>query len=249
VHKQITTFYVGKFVQVGTVCGYPNQPAFRQSRGFVERNFWNGYPEKTNAAYAMAKKMLLVQLQAYRKQYDFNGIYAIPANLYGPGDNFDSKTSHVIPALIKRCLDARDSDADKITVWGSGRATRDFLYVEDAAEALILFAEKWNSPEPMNFGSGHEISIHALANTVAHLTGFRGRIEWDKSKPDGQMMRVIDSSLARHDLGWRAKTELTEGLKETIAWYKIRRPLEKTLPAEKRPPPKLITESWRTPLV
>lgn len=210
---------IEKFVAIGTVCAYPKFTPVP----FKEENLWDGYPEETNAPYGLAKKMLLVQAQAYREQYGFNAIYLIPVNLYGPRDNFDLETSHVIPALIRKCLEAKGTEGSEpqpyITVWGTGKATREFLYVEDCAEAIILAAERYNKPEPVNIGAGFEISIRELVELIAKLTGFKGRIIWDTSKPDGQPRRMLDTSRAEKEFGFRAKTSLEEGLKKTIDWY------------------------------
>ncbi len=207
---------VERFVCLGTVCAYPKfVPA-----PFHEDELWNGYPEETNAPYGLAKKMLLVQLQAYREQYGFNGIYLLPVNLYGPYDNFDERTSHVIPALIKKCCEALDSGAESISCWGSGRASREFLYVEDAAAGIIAAAERYSGGEPVNLGSGQEITILELTELIAELVGFRGRIEWDTDKPDGQPRRWLDTSRAEHEFGFRASTALREGLQRTIDWYR-----------------------------
>jgi GDP-L-fucose synthase len=210
---------VGKFVTVGTVCSYPKFTPVP----FHEASLWDGYPEETNAPYGLAKKMLLVQTQAYRAQYGFNGIYLIPVNLYGPGDNFDPAYSHVIPALVKKCVDARDSGIGQITVWGTGTASREFLYVEDAATAIVLAAERYEGDEPVNLGTGQEITIRALVERIAALTGFEGELVWDPSKPDGQPRRALDTSRAQEAFGWRAATPLDEGLRATIAWYEATR--------------------------
>jgi GDP-L-fucose synthase len=206
---------VGKFVCVGTVCSYPKLAPVP----FREDDLWNGYPEETNAPYGLAKKMLLVQLQSYRQEFGFPGIYLLPVNLYGPGDNFDAESSHVIPALVRKCVEARDSGASKIVVWGTGRATREFLYVEDAAEGIVLGAEKYDGPDPVNLGSGAEISIRDLVVQVKDLVGFRGSIEWDASQPDGQPRRCLDTSRAEREFGWHSGTPLREGLQNTIAWF------------------------------
>ncbi len=206
---------VQKFVAIGTVCAYPKFTPVP----FKEEDLWNGYPEETNAPYGLAKKMLLVQAQAYRKQYGFNAIYLLPANLYGPRDNFDPRSSHVIPALIKKCIDAKERGEDHIVVWGTGRASREFLYVADAARAIVLAAERYNSPEPVNIGSGREITIKDLVTLIAELTGFTGQIVWDTSKPDGQPRRCLDTSRAEREFGFRATTDLREGLRKTIDWY------------------------------
>lgn len=206
---------VEKFVCAGTICSYPKFTPVP----FREEDFWNGYPEETNAPYGLAKKMLLVQLQAYRQQYGFNGIYLTPVNLYGPRDNFDLESSHVIPALIRKCWEARRSGAAEITAWGTGAATREFLYVEDAVEGILAAAEKYEKPQPVNLGSGGEISIRDLLELIRSLVGYSGGIRWDTSKPDGQPRRCLDTSRARAEFGWAAKTSLQEGLQKTIAWY------------------------------
>lgn len=207
---------VDKFVAIGTICAYPKYTPVP----FKEENLWNGYPEETNAPYGLAKKMMLVQSQAYRQQYGFNSIYLLPVNLYGPRDNFNPKTSHVIPALIKKCIDAVNEGKDEIVVWGTGSATREFLYVEDCAEAIVLAAEKYNSSDPVNIGSGFEISIKDLVNLIAELTGFKGKIVWDATKPDGQPRRLLDTSKAEKYFGFKAKTDFRKGLKKTIEWYR-----------------------------
>lgn len=213
-------FGVGKFVCIGTVCSYPKFTPVP----FRETDLWAGYPEETNAPYGLAKKMLLVQLQAYRQEYGFPGIYLIPTNLYGPRDHFDLENSHVIPALIRKCVEAQERGEPKIVVWGTGRATREFLYVEDAAEAIVLAAERYDGPEPINIGSGEEISIRDLVDLIRELTGYEGDVEWDTSKPDGQPRRRIDTTRAREWLGWEARTPLREGLRRTIEWYRTYRP-------------------------
>ena len=206
---------VAKVVVVGTVCAYPKHtPA-----PFHEDDLWNGYPEETNAPYGLAKKMLLVQAQAYRQQYGMNIIYLLPANLYGPRDHFNLETSHVIPALIRKCLEAKRDGKLDIVCWGSGVPTREFLYVDDCAEAIGLALERYDKTEPVNVGCGREISIKDLATLIAKLTGFEGRLMWDASKPDGQPRRVLDTSRARAELGFTARTSLEEGLQQTIAWY------------------------------
>jgi GDP-L-fucose synthase len=210
---------VDKFVQIGTVCSYPKVTPVP----FLEDDLWNGYPEETNAPYGVAKKMLLVQGQAYRKQYGFNVIHLIPVNLYGPGDNFDPASSHVIPALIKKCVEARDAGANHIDVWGTGSASREFLYVDDAARAIVLAAERYNGAEPVNLGVGREITIRELVELISLLTGFQGTIRWDASKPDGQPRRALDTSRAREGFGFEAKTSFEEGLRRTIAWYQAER--------------------------
>ncbi len=207
---------VEKFVAIGTICAYPKMTPVP----FKEENLWNGYPEETNAPYGLAKKMLLVQSQAYRQQYGFNSIFLLPVNLYGPGDNFDPKTSHVIPALIRKCVEAAARKQKSITLWGTGRATREFLYVDDCAEAITLATEFYNKPEPVNIGAGFEISIKDLAKKVASLCGFEGMIEWDGTKPDGQPRRCLDTSRAFTEFGFKATTSFDEGLKKTVDWYK-----------------------------
>ena len=206
---------VEKFIAVGTVCAYPKFTPVP----FREDQLWNGYPEETNAPYGLAKKMLLVQAQAYRAQYGFNAIYVLPVNLYGPGDTFDPSRSHVIPALIKKMVDARREGKPEVTVWGTGRPTREFLFVEDAAEGILLAAERYGKPEPVNLGSGSEITIKELASEISRLVGYNGRIVWDATKPDGQPRRLLDTSRAREEFGFRAKTSLSVGLKKTIDWY------------------------------
>ncbi|MGH2625285.1 MAG: GDP-L-fucose synthase family protein [Anaerolineales bacterium] len=209
---------VAKFVAVGTVCSYPKFTPVP----FREEDLWNGYPEETNAPYGLAKKMLLAQAQAYRQQYAFNAVYVIPANLYGPGDNFDLETSHVVPALIRKCLDAVEHGKREIVVWGDGSPTREFLYAEDAAEGILLAAEHYDSSEPVNLGSGEEISIRDVTEKIARLTGFEGRLVWDTSRPNGQPRRAIDASRARQRLGFVARMSLDEGLRRTIEWYRRR---------------------------
>jgi GDP-L-fucose synthase len=206
---------VNRFVQVGTVCSYPKHAAVP----FREDDLWNGYPEETNAPYGIAKKALLVQLQAYRAQYGFNGIYLLPANLYGPRDNFDLATGHVIAALIRKCVEARDAGASSITVWGTGTATREFFYVEDCAEAVVLAAEKYDSPEPVNLGTGREIVIADLVALIARTTGFEGDIVYDASRPDGQPRRALDVSRAVERFGFVARTRLEDGLRRTVNWF------------------------------
>jgi GDP-L-fucose synthase len=207
---------VAKFVAIGTVCSYPKFAPVP----FRETDLWNGYPEETNAPYGLAKKMLLVQSQAYREQYGFNSIFLLPVNLYGPRDNFDPRTSHVIPALIRKCVDAVGKRAPEIVVWGSGHATREFLYVEDAAEAILLAAESYDRSEPVNLGTGSEISIEDLVGLIARQTGFTGRLVWDASKPDGQPRRMLDTARATEYFGFVAKTSFEEGLRKTIDWYR-----------------------------
>lgn len=206
---------VGKFVAVGTICAYPKFTPIP----FIEDNLWNGYPEETNAPYGLAKKMMLVQAQAYREQYGYDAIYLLPVNLYGPGDNFDPSSSHVIPALIKKFVDAKNTESASVEVWGTGAASREFLYVEDAAKAIVLAAEKYNSPEPVNIGAGMEITIRELVEVISSLVGYSGEIVWDTSKPDGQPRRCLDVSRAETEFGFRAKTKFEDGLKDTIAWY------------------------------
>ncbi|MCK9362186.1 MAG: GDP-L-fucose synthase [Syntrophales bacterium] len=216
---------IEKFVALGTICAYPKFTPVP----FREDDIWNGYPEETNAPYGLAKKMLLVQAEAYRRQYGFNAIFLLPVNLYGPGDNFDPHSSHVIPALIKKCVDAIADGADDIVVWGSGKATREFFYVEDAAEAILLATERYNKSDPVNIGAGFEISIKDLVELIVELTGFTGRIAWDESKPDGQPRRMLDTSRAYREFGFQAKTGFREGLTKTIAWYReIRQALERS---------------------
>ncbi|MCG2727013.1 MAG: GDP-L-fucose synthase [Elusimicrobia bacterium] len=207
---------VEKFVSIGTICAYPKFTPVP----FKEKELWNGYPEETNAPYGLAKKMLLVQSEAYRNQYGFNSIFLLPVNLYGPRDNFKPESSHVIPALIKKCVDAIDAGDKQITVWGTGKATREFLYVDDCAEAIILAAEKYNKSEPVNIGAGFEISIKNLTEMIVELTEFRGEIIWDKTKPDGQPRRSLDTTKALKEFGFKAKTSFEEGLKETVKWYR-----------------------------
>jgi len=214
---------IEKFVALGTICAYPKFTPVP----FKEEDLWNGYPEETNAPYGLAKKMMLVQSQAYRQQYGFNSIFLLPVNLYGPGDNFNPRSSHVIPALIKKCFDAIDAHDDKIEVWGTGSATREFFYVEDAAQAICMAADTYNKSEPVNIGAGFEISIKELTELIAKLTGFQGKITWDKSKPDGQPRRMLDTTKALKEFMFTAKTNLTTGLIKTIDWYKENRHLIK----------------------
>jgi GDP-L-fucose synthase len=206
---------VAKFVALGTVCSYPKFAPVP----FREEDLWNGYPEETNAPYGLAKKMLLVQSQAYREQYGFNSIFLLPVNLYGPRDNFDPASSHVIPALIRKCVEAAESGAPEIVVWGTGSATREFLYVADAAEAIVMAAERYDGSEPVNIGTGAEISIRDLVTLIARHTGFTGRIVWDAGKPDGQPRRMLATDRAAKYFGFVAKTSFEEGLRKTIAWY------------------------------
>jgi GDP-L-fucose synthase len=214
--EQARKFRVQKFVALGTICCYPKFTPVP----FKETNLWNGYPEETNAPYGLAKKMLLVQSQAYRQQYGFNSIFLMPVNLYGPGDNFDPNSSHVIPALIKKCFDALKVGDDEIVVWGTGNASREFLYVEDCAEAIVLATEKYNKSEPVNIGAGFEIRIKNLVKLIVRLTGFKGKIRWDKTKPDGQPRRKLDITKAKKEFGFKATTDFQSGLTRTIQWYK-----------------------------
>jgi GDP-L-fucose synthase len=207
---------VKKYVAMGTVCAYPKFTPVP----FKEENLWNGYPEETNAPYGLAKKMQLVQAQAYRQQYGFNAIFLLPVNLYGPGDNFDPKSSHVIPALIRKFVDAKKKSEREIVVWGTGKASREFLYVEDAAEAIMLATEKYNKAEPVNLGAGREIKIMELVSLIKKLVGYTGGIYWDKTKPDGQPRRMLDVSRAKKEFGFTARTSFEEGLKKTISWYR-----------------------------
>jgi GDP-L-fucose synthase len=206
---------VKKFVQIGTICAYPKYTPVP----FREENLWNGYPEETNAPYGIAKKALLVMIQSYRVQYHFPGIYLLPVNMYGPGDNFDPKSSHVIAALIKKIYDANKSDKKEIIVWGDGSATREFFYVEDAARAIVLATEKYNGAEPINIGAGFEISIQELVGKLVKLMKFEGKIVWDKTRPNGQPRRCLDISKAEKEFGFRATTQFNEGLKKTVEWY------------------------------
>lgn len=213
--EQARQFTIPKFVSIGTICAYPKFTPVP----FKEKDLWIGYPEETNAPYGLAKKMLLVQSQAYRDQYGMNAIYVLPVNLYGPGDNFSPSSSHVIPALIKKCVDAKLSGAKEIVVWGTGKATREFLYVDDAATGIVLAAEKYNSGEPVNLGAGFEISIKDLVQLIVRLTGYKGKVVWDKTKPDGQPRRCLDTTRAKKEFGFKAKVKLQQGLKNTIQWY------------------------------
>ena len=206
---------VKKFLGVGTICSYPKFTPVP----FKEEDLWNGYPEETNAPYGLAKKLLLVQGQAYRQQYGFNAVHLLPVNLYGPRDNFDPSSSHVIPALIKKCVDAIEAGDSSIVCWGTGKATREFLYVEDAAEGIVLAAEKYDDGEPVNLGAGFEISIFDLVHLVAKTTGFNGRIDWDATKPDGQPRRSLDTTRAERGFGFTARTGFEEGLRRTVDWY------------------------------
>lgn len=207
---------IEKFVAIGTICAYPkftNLP-------FKEENLWDGYPEETNAPYGLAKKMLLVQSKAYREQYGFNSIFLLPVNIYGPCDNFDLQTSHVIPAVIRKCIAAFERKEPSVTVWGTGKPTREFLYVEDCAEGIILASESYSKSEPVNLGAGFEISIKNLIELIAKLTHFTGEIVWDTAKPDGQPRRCLDITRAKEEFGFIAKTPLEEGLRKTIEWYR-----------------------------
>jgi len=206
---------VKKFVATGTVCAYPKFTDVP----FKEDDLWNGYPEETNAPYGLAKKMMLVQSQAYRQQYGFNSIFLLPANLYGPGDNFDLETSHVIPALIRKCVEARRAGTPFIEVWGSGSASREFLYVEDCAEGIVRAAARYNESDPVNLGNGREVIIKDLVEMIAHLTGFEGEARWQRSKPDGQPRRQLDTTRSFEKFGFRALTPLEAGLRKTIDWY------------------------------
>jgi dTDP-glucose 4,6-dehydratase/GDP-L-fucose synthase len=210
---------VGKFVTLGTICSYPEHTEVP----FSEDDLFDGYPEETNAPYGIAKKALLTQTWAYRKQYDFPGIYLMPVNLYGPRDDFDLETSHVIPAIIRKCVEARERGDDHITAWGTGEPTREFLYVEDAADGILTATERYDSGDPVNLGSGREVSIRDLVETIADLTGFDGRVGWDTSKPDGQPRRKLDTSRARERFDWEASTAFEDGLRETISWYDANR--------------------------
>ena len=207
---------IPKFVAIGTVCAYPKLAPVP----FSEDDLWNGYPEETNAAYGLAKKMLLVQSQAYRQQYGYNSIFLLPVNLYGPGDNFDPRSSHVIPALIRKCVDAVEGGDQRIEVWGDGTPTREFLYVDDAAEGILLAAERYDSSDPVNLGSGHEISITDLVHQIAKEVGFTGQIVFDPSKPNGQPRRQLDVRRAAERFGFRARTPFDQGLKKTVDWYR-----------------------------
>jgi GDP-L-fucose synthase len=206
---------VQKFVAIGTVCAYPKYTPIP----FREEDLWNGYPEETNAPYGFAKKILLVQAQAYRQQYGFNAIYLLPVNLYGPRDNFNPESSHVIPALIKKMVDAKLEGKNEVVVWGTGKASREFLFVEDAAEGILLATEKYNKPDPVNLGAGKEITIKALVDLIAELTEYNGKIVWDASKPDGQPRRCLETSKAKEEFKFQAKTDFKDGLRKTIEWY------------------------------
>lgn len=210
---------VEKFVGIGTICAYPKHTPVP----FKEDKLWDGYPEETNAPYGLAKKMLLVQSQAYRQQYDYNAIYLLPVNLYGPGDNFDPKSSHVIPALIKKFVDAKENNLKQVEVWGTGTPTREFLFVEDAAKGIILATQKYNKSDPVNLGSAFEISIKDLVEKIKDNVGYKGEMVWDKTKPDGQPRRKLDVSKAKNEFDFISKTNFDQGLKKTIEWYKINR--------------------------
>ena len=210
---------VEKFVGIGTICAYPKLAPVP----FLERDLWNGYPEETNAPYGMAKKMLLVQGQAYRQQYGFNAIHLLPVNLYGPHDNFDPRSSHVIPALIRKCVEAAEIGAAEVVCWGTGNATREFLFVEDCAEAIVMATERYDEAEPVNIGAGFEIGIHDLAELVAELAGFKGRLTFDRTKPDGQPRRMLDVTRAQQRFGFTASTDFRAGLRRTIDWYRAHR--------------------------
>ena len=210
---------VSKFVAIGTICAYPKHTPVP----FKEEDLWNGYPEETNAPYGLAKKMLLVQAQAYREQYGLNAIFLLPVNLYGPNDNFDPQTSHAIPAIIRKCVDAVDTGSEQIVLWGTGKATREFLHVDDAAEGILLASERYNEAAPVNLGAGMEISIKDLASLIAKLVGFQGRIVWDSSKPDGQPRRSLDTTRAAEKFGFRARVPFEQGLRETVEWFREHR--------------------------
>lgn len=215
--EQARLYGVEKFVAIGTICAYPKYTKVP----FKEDDLWKGYPEETNAPYGLAKKMLLVQSQAYRQQYGFNSIFLLPVNLYGPGDNFiPQHTSHVIPAVIKKCCDAMKNGDKVMTVWGTGKPTREFLYVDDAAKAIVMAAEKYNKPDPVNIGSSSEISIKKLVGLIVAMTGFKGRVVWDASQPDGQPKRRLDVERAQREFGFKAEISLEHGLEKTIRWYK-----------------------------
>ena len=213
--EQARQFQLPKLVVVGTICAYPKFTPVP----FQETDLWNGYPEETNAPYGLAKKALLVQCQAYRHEYGLNAIYLLPVNLYGPRDNFDPRSSHVIPALVRKCIDARNQGAPYIECWGTGNPTREFLYAEDAAEGILLAAERYDKPEPVNLGSGQEISIRDLTALIARLTTFNGEIRWDPTKPDGQPRRCLDVNTAKREFGFLARTPFEDGLRATIQWY------------------------------
>lgn len=220
--EQARQFGVNKFTTIGTICAYPKHTEIP----FQEENLFNGYPEETNAPYGIAKRALLTQSWAYRDQYDFNSIYLLPVNLYGPRDNFDLKTSHVIPAIIRKCVKARETGEDSITAWGTGEPTREFLYVTDAAKGILDATESYNGRDPVNLGTGEEISICELIELIADLTNFEGEVEWDTSKPDGQPRRCLDVSRAKERFGWEAEVSFEKGLEMTIEWFKENRPIE-----------------------
>jgi GDP-L-fucose synthase len=211
---------VEKFVAIGTICAYPKFTPVP----FKEDDLWNGYPEETNAPYGLAKKMLLVQAQAYRQQFGFNAIYLLPVNLYGPGDNFDPESSHAIPAIIKKCVDAVGNRSSEVVLWGTGTSTREFLHADDAAEAIVLATERYNDSAPVNLGAGAEIRIKDLAQLIARLTGFTGEIVWDATKPDGQPRRMLDTTRAEEAFGFRARVPFEDGLRRTIDWYRTHNP-------------------------
>jgi GDP-L-fucose synthase len=213
-------FKVDKFVALGTICAYPKFTPVP----FKEEDLWNGYPEETNSPYGLAKKMMLVQSQSYRAQYGFNSIFLLPLNLYGPGDNFDPKSSHVIPALVRKFMEAKDRGEEEVVCWGTGKPTRGFLDVEDAAEGILLATEKYNKSDPVNLGTDLEISVKDLSELIGRLCGFAGKISWDKSKPDGQPRRKLDTSRAEREFGFKARMDFEEGLKRTIEWYRSNRP-------------------------
>jgi dTDP-glucose 4,6-dehydratase/GDP-L-fucose synthase len=217
--EQARQYDVEKFTILGTICSYPQHTEVP----FKEEDLYDGYPEETNAPYGIAKKALLTQSRAYRRQYNFDSIYLMPVNLYGPRDDFDLETSHVIPAIIRKSIEARENDEDAITAWGTGEPTREFLYVRDAAQGILDATERYDSSEPVNLGSGHEISIRDLVDLIVELTGFGGDVEWDTSKPDGQPRRKLDISRARERFGWEASTDFEEGLEKTIEWYEANR--------------------------
>jgi len=211
---------IEKFVTLGTICAYPEHTPVP----FSEADLWDGYPEETNAPYGLAKKMLLVQQRAYRDQYGFDGIYLLPVNIYGPRDDFDLETSHVIPAIVRKCIEAQERGDDAITAWGTGEPTREFLYVEDAAEGIVDATERYDDPDPVNLGSGEEISIHDLVHLIKDAVGFEGDIEWDTSKPDGQPRRKLDTTRAKERFNWTASTPLHAGIERTVEWYREERP-------------------------
>jgi len=210
---------VGKFVAIGTICAYPKFTPVP----FKEENLWDGYPEETNAPYGLAKKMLLVQAQSYRQQYGYNALFLLPVNLYGPGDNFNPQSSHVIPALIRKCIEAQEAGRDEIVVWGDGSPTREFLYVEDAAEGILLASEKYNESDPVNLGAGSEISIKDLVEMIANKTGFTGKLVWDTTKPNGQPRRKLDTARAYQRFGFKAQMSFEEGMSHTIKWFRENR--------------------------